>query len=339
MDDTPDPPGDLPGGISAETIVNLPFALALADPNEADCPLVYVNEAFAEMTGYEMEDCLGRNCRFLQGKRTAPEDRAALRRAIDAGEPTTIDIHNYRQDGTLFLNRLMLSPLRRDDGEVAYYVGISSDITDNPDVNREARELRERLRELQHRVKNHLSMIISMLRVEARRRSHDEVIKLLTRRVEALSLLYDAFSRHGDGAELDVPVGAYLSRVVSSLHMLDGRPGVRIATEMDEVDLEMDDAARLGLFLSEVVTNALQHGLAGRDTGELRVRFQRKDGRARLVVTDDGVGMPDGAWPGETSVGSRIVRDLVARLDGDLSVRSGPDGTEVTLTFRRALPD
>jgi PAS domain S-box-containing protein len=341
MDDTPqgamEPPTDLPEGVSTGSIINFPFAMVLADPRRPDCPIVYVNELFTEITGYTVEQSVGRNCRFLQGPGTRAEDRAAIRAAIDAGESLTIDIANYRADGTPFDNRLMLTPLTGDDGELRYFLGVQTDTSDNDTLTAEARELRERLRELQHRVKNHLAMILVMLRVESRDRPPEQVVELLTRRVEALAMLYELFSDAGDGSGGTLPLGAYLTRVAQGLQMLDGRPRLMLNTQMDEMHAGMDMAGRLGLFLSEVVTNAYRHGLKDREEGTIDVELTVEGATAELAIEDDGLGLGDAVWPGTTSVGSRIIADLVERLDGELTVTSGPalgrDGTRVALRF------
>ncbi|MEM7489693.1 MAG: PAS domain-containing protein [Pseudomonadota bacterium] len=333
----PRPPDDLPDSVSTQSLINFPFAMVLADPHEDDCPIVYVNELFTEMTGYTAEQAIGHNCRFLQGKDTRPEDRAAIRAAIEAGEDLTIDILNYRADGTPFPNRLMLTPLHDDDGELTYFLGVQSDTSGNDTLTAEARELRERLRELQHRVKNHLAMILAMIRVEARGKPPEEVIRLLTRRVQSLALLYDLFSAEGDGTGTTVPAGAYLSRVAHAMQDIDGRPGIVLNSNMSELRVDMDVAARLGLFLSEVITNALQHGLRDRDEGNIHIDLSAEDGRGTLTIADDGLGMGTAIWPGTRSVGSRIIGDLIRRLQGALSVESGPDlgapGTRITLRF------
>jgi two-component system, NtrC family, sensor kinase len=103
--------------------------IAIADARQPDFPLIYCNPAFEKMTGYRREEVLGRNCRFLQGQDT---DRAAveqIRAALRAGRECQVTLKNYRKDGTPFWNDLILSPVQDEWGELAYYVGIQTDIT------------------------------------------------------------------------------------------------------------------------------------------------------------------------------------------------------------------
>ncbi|WP_436908273.1 PAS domain S-box protein [Halosimplex marinum] len=117
-------------------IESAPVGVSVADATEPDNPLVAVNERFEELTGYEESECLGRNCRFLQGEDTDEAAVAKLRAAIDAEEEATVELRNYREDGTEFWNRVRLAPVEDGDGEVTHYVGFQEDVTDR--VEREA---------------------------------------------------------------------------------------------------------------------------------------------------------------------------------------------------------
>ncbi|MFB6087451.1 MAG: PAS domain-containing protein, partial [Haloarculaceae archaeon] len=81
-----------------------PLGITIADADRSDNPLIYVNEEFQRLTGYDAEECLGRNCRFLQGEGTSEDRVATIREAIEAAEPVTVELRNYRQDGTEFWN-------------------------------------------------------------------------------------------------------------------------------------------------------------------------------------------------------------------------------------------
>lgn len=121
-----------------------PVGITIADPDLPDNPLIYVNENFERMTGYAREEIIGRNCRFLQGPASDPDAVAEMREAIDAGERVSVDLKNYREDGTTFWNRVDIAPIR-EDGEVAYFVGFQMDITARREaelaVERERRNL------------------------------------------------------------------------------------------------------------------------------------------------------------------------------------------------------
>ena len=79
--------------------------------NAPDCHLVYANQAFLDLTGYDAEDCIGRNCRFLQGPETDPTSITMIREALIARLPIEICLCNYRKDGTRFHNLLTMTEI------------------------------------------------------------------------------------------------------------------------------------------------------------------------------------------------------------------------------------
>lgn len=104
-------------------------ALTLSDMRAPDAPLVYVNRGFEKMTGYDRSEVIGQNCRFLQGPDTNREAVKQMSAAIANGVPLLTDVLNYRKNGTSFWNRLSLTPVTNQDGQVTHYIGIQSDIT------------------------------------------------------------------------------------------------------------------------------------------------------------------------------------------------------------------
>ena len=107
-----------------------PIGVTIADATVDDEPLIYVNDAFIELTGYTREEAVGRNCRFLQGDGTRSEPVAEIRAAIQEGRPTTVELRNYRKDGSLFWNRVTVSPIRDGTGTVTHFLGFQEDVSD-----------------------------------------------------------------------------------------------------------------------------------------------------------------------------------------------------------------
>ncbi len=104
--------------------------IVIADARLPDMPLIYVNPAFEQITGYSAAEVLGYNCRFLQGNKTSQPSVAQLRAAIKAGEHCTVTLLNYRKDGTPFWNELTISPIYDDNDNLSHFVGIQADISD-----------------------------------------------------------------------------------------------------------------------------------------------------------------------------------------------------------------
>src|SRR3989454_261782 len=115
--------------------------ILITDPHQPDNPIIYVNPAFERITGYRMDEVLGRNCRFLQGSDTDPATVAVMRQAIAEQRDCQVIIRNYRKDGAPFWNELTISPVHDGRGQVTHFVGVLADIT----ARKDAEEAIERL--------------------------------------------------------------------------------------------------------------------------------------------------------------------------------------------------
>ena len=105
------------------------MAMCVTDPHEPDNPIVAINRAFTELTGYEEEEILGRNCRFLQGADSDPDEVARIRAAVERRELGYFELLNYRKDGTPFWNALQVGPIFSEDGRLLFYFGSQWDVT------------------------------------------------------------------------------------------------------------------------------------------------------------------------------------------------------------------
>ncbi|MFP4252661.1 MAG: EAL domain-containing protein [Guyparkeria sp.] len=101
----------------------------IADARQPDQPIVYVNSAFTEITGYRADEVLGRNCRFLQGEETDPGAIDQIRHGLAAREPVRVLLRNYRKDGSLFWNELHIAPVEDESGEITHFVGLQNDVS------------------------------------------------------------------------------------------------------------------------------------------------------------------------------------------------------------------
>ena len=137
-------PGLIPQVLSKilDSCVN---GVSLADPDQEDMPLVYVNKAFEEMTGYTLEEAVGRNCRFLQGNEREQEGVRQLQKAIRNKEPIEVTLRNYRKNGELFYNQLKMTPLFDSKGNLLYFLGVQYDITQLIAAEEEIKRLNQSL--------------------------------------------------------------------------------------------------------------------------------------------------------------------------------------------------
>ncbi len=312
---------------------DVPFALVVTNPAIEDNPIVFVNSAFTQLTGYTFEQAVGRNCRFLQGPGTDPEDVATLRDAVMAGREVSLEILNYKADGAPFLNHVQITPLRDAHGAITSFVGIQRAVGAQAEATPSVELLETALSEVHHRVKNHLSMVVGLIRMQSRVANANslENYATLARRIETLQLLYQEMTGTSGAWDKDpeVALGEYVARIASTVAYLDGRKAIRLDVEVEDIVAPIDTAAQLGLLASELVTNAYQHAFKSGRAGLVSVRLGRSpSGTIQLEVRDDGDGMPaDLRWPDKGNLGGKIVRSLLTGLEAELAVTGGPDGT------------
>lgn len=222
-------------------------------------------------------------------------------------------------------------PVFRDGARVGGIV-LTRDVTK---LRQQAQELITKdatIREIHHRVKNNLQTVASLLRVQARRARSEEAKQVLgqaMRRVAAIAVVHDTLS---SGLDQIVDFDKVFDRVlglaaeVASLHNTTVHPH----REGQFGELPSEYATPLALALTEIVTNAVEHGLAGRE-GEVYIHADRTDERLSVEVIDTGTGLPGGTVG--DGLGTQIVRTLV---EGELggSITWGPDaggGTRVAI--------
>lgn len=139
-----------------------PIAGVVTNPNLPDNPIVAVNDAFCELTGYSRQAAIGRNCRFLSGPDTDPASRKVLARAVGEGRPALTEILNYRRNGDMFRNVVMIAPHFDDHGQLAFFVGSQMDMSEEaslPTLRRQrAREAVARLTPRQREVLRRMAL-------------------------------------------------------------------------------------------------------------------------------------------------------------------------------------
>ena len=114
-----------------------PIGVTITDPTREDNPIVQVNPTFEAITGYDQDEASGRNCRFLQGPESDSAAVAELRRAVEEREPATVELRNYRKDGSPFWNRVSIAPVTDEFGDLRTFVGFQEDVTERMEHQRE----------------------------------------------------------------------------------------------------------------------------------------------------------------------------------------------------------
>lgn len=329
--------------------------MVITDPALPDNPIIFCNEAFQKLTGYEREEIVGRNCRFLQGPATDPDGVQQIRNAVRAGTSVDVDLLNYRKDGSTFWNALYLSPVQNHAGVIQFYFASQMDVTERVEaqqtIARQKAEIEQEvstrtaalkdaleaktllLHEVDHRVKNNLTMIGSLLRLQARTIDDPKVstkLEAMLERVDALATVHRRLYQSDDVTKFDV--GAFAVNLVSDVVGASGRDDIAIHTDVDVIDVPSNNAAALGLVLNEVVTNAIKHAFKDGRSGRLIVRAKHANENAEIVVADDGPGLPDDGIASD-GLGRTLIKKLSRQVGATTEWRRAAPGTEVVITF------
>ncbi|RZM27994.1 MAG: PAS domain-containing protein, partial [Sphingomonas sp.] len=122
------------GGVFYAAIEMTRMPMVLTDPRQDDNPIVFANNAFLDLTGYDQDQVLGRNCRFLQGSQTDRAVVAQLRTAIAERRAISVELLNYRRDGSPFWNGVFLGPVYDDAGELLFFFASQLDVSRRKDA-------------------------------------------------------------------------------------------------------------------------------------------------------------------------------------------------------------
>ena len=210
-----------------------------------------------------------------------------------------------------------------DDGTPCFRLVALVDVTaHNEQIDREALEnlIRDKdtlLRELQHRVKNNLQMITALIRLETRNQAAPDAksFERLAGRVDALAILYQALSPDTQKDEIDL--GVYLSQIASAVMTSHAVEGIRLDMKVDTYPVSINVAMPTGLVVNELLTNSLKHAFAGRDGGKITLHSVVDGDGCRVVVADDGIGLPPGeTWPKRGKLGALIAQSLERERQG-----------------------
>ena len=330
-----------------QAIDEAPVGITIADPNQEDNPLIYVNDAFVEMTGYQREEVLGENCRFLQGENTDPDRVASIREAIDAQEPITTELRNYRADGTEFWNHLEIAPVRDESGAVVNWIGFQRDVTERKNRQRQLavldRVLRHNLRNSMNVIRGRAEIIHSETSGEAAASAgeivdmSDDLVELAEKEHQITKLLRDKPTYE------TIDVCDRLRDVASSVSA--DHPNVTIAVDCPD-DLTVQTTAQFEQAINELVTNAAVHNDSS--SPEVTVTGTQVDETVRVEIADNGPRIPETErallvdeaeqtpLDHGSGLGLWLVKLIIARADGTITIEeNSPVGNVVRIELTR----
>lgn len=360
------------GGMFVEAVRLTRMPMLVTDARLPGNLIIFANRAFINLSGYAEEELLGQDPHFMNGAETDPASIRQYQAAVEAGQDVTLEILQYRKDGTPFRAALFASPLDDGQGTVTNHFLSYLDITRRYEAEEALRrltsELEERvakrtqeleasnkrleaandrlsrlvaeramlLSEVNHRAKNSLAVAASLLAIQGRRQPDRAVRALFEEaqdRLNAMARVHDLLSKSESDQRVDL--ATYVTDLCEALRPItedDGRIGFDVSAE-DGILVEADRAFALGIILTELVTNAVKYAFPPPRSGTIFAQARRGEpGRLEVSIKDDGIGM---ASFREGSLGYGLVRSLVQQINGTIAVQSDP-GLAVTISFPAA---
>ena len=243
----------------------------------------------------------------------------------------------YRDDqisGAFFVQAF---PIGRDRMVAAFY-----DITDRKKAEEGIRaslaEKETLLKEIHHRVKNNLQIITSLLSLQSRYFTNVELVRQFNEaqnRIRSMALVHEKLYQSKDFGRIDFRsyIIQLTQEILSSYAAASGR--IRLTMDIDETEISIDQAVPCGLIINELVTNAIKHAFPPGFTGapEIIVSFHTRGAAAKLVIRDNGIGIPEGTIPGKTeTLGLSLVPMLAQQLNGEATLDRA-EGSGFTIRF------
>lgn len=304
--------------------------ISIADARQDDEPLIYVNDGFVEMTGYDRDEVIGRNCRFLQGPETSEEKVDKIRKAIDDGEPITVELRNYTKGGDPFWNQLSITPVFDNNDVLTHYVGIQKDVTRRKEQEKQIRQneklaaIGEMAAGLMHEINNPNAFIKGNLdymdkawdQLDEFIHDHDpgeqitelteefpETLKAMRRgsnRIKDIIEKVKQFSRRGDTTTELESVNP-LPLIEQSLAMAEETidPEVDLSYNLSDELRSNGDAFTIkadpGEF-EQIIINMVENAsdaLAEQPDGRIEVLVDGDEERFRIKISDNGPGIPE----------------------------------------------
>ena len=304
--------------------------------------ILYVNPSYKRIWGLTCQSLYDQPLSWLDA--VHPEDSERVKSALEKQAFTRKfeeEFRIVRPDGSIRWIWDRGFPILDKSGQVYRIVGIAEDITERAQAEEKTKaSLREKevlLKEVHHRVKNNLQVISSLINLQARYTTDEQILQMfeeIQNRIQSMALIHEKLHQSEDMVRIDF--SEYIQSLTAYLYQTYGAQSadITLKSNADDIFLDIDIAVPCGLILNELVSNSLKHAFTEELRGEIRIDFHSDtDNQLTLTVSDNGVGFPqDLDFRNTESLGLRLIVMLTEQLDGTLELDSS-DGTKFEITF------
>jgi PAS domain S-box-containing protein len=303
--------------------------MILMDARQPGFPVVLANKSFLRLTGRLGSRLVGRPFQAVLGS-----NLPMVEQALANGEGLEIDVAQERRGGEPVWCRLVISPPPDGAGDPAYFTASYFDLSERRRAESDLQAALDRkstlLREGEHRIKNNLQVISSLVLLKARRLPDPNVRRVLfnlTERISALTTVQRLLSSPGDISRLDLL--PFVTELAADALGLFPRGQVQLDLRVDDIAVPGAKAVPLALLLNEIIGNAAKHAFPEGRKGRLLVQVSRQGPDLSLQVADDGIGV-DPAQLGH-GFGKILIDTLARQLRGTVAWSDADPGTRVDI--------
>ena len=306
------------------------MAMVFTDAKESGNPIIFANDAFLSLSGYDRDEVLGQSFNFLMARGADPKALARVEAAFEGSHDHGSEIRYRRKDGSEFWAALYISPVRDESGDIVQHFASFVDLTEHKQEQAQSSMM---IDELNHRVKNTLSTVQSIVWQALRKASDPEVIReSIESRLFALSRSHDLLTRENwEGAGLlDL-----LNEVMEPFRDADGR-AERIVIAGKNIRIPPKATLALGIALHELATNAVKYGAFSNEAGSIRIAWTIEPAPEgnRLILHWQEKDGPPVTPPSRKGFGSRVIeRGLAHELEGTVHLDYRAEGVLCTINF------
>jgi PAS domain S-box-containing protein len=304
------------------------MAMVFTDATEPDNPIIFANDSFLSLTGYNREEVLGKSFNFLMAHAADAEALARIKAEFEGSSNSGTEILYRRKDGSEFWSAVFISPVRDAGGDIIQYFASFADLTQHKDDEVRSRML---IDELNHRVKNTLSTVQSIVWQTLRTTTDPKAIRQsIESRLFALSRSHDLLTREKweSAGLLDIAHDALEPFGVS------GGRADRIVIMGENIRFPPKAALALGIAFNELATNAVKYGALSNATGSILIEWTIETALAgkRLLLSWKEKDGPPVKPPAHKGFGSRVIeRGLAHELEGTTHLDYRPEGLVCTM--------
>lgn len=343
-------------------IRNASHGVVIAKAEEQGNPLIFVNEGFARITGYHESELIGRPCNMLQGPETDPKSTAEITQGLASHSPVNVQILNYRKNGERFWNNLVIDPVFNKNAEVTHYLGLIHDITKDVAAREELKAAKQAAEEatlaksqflasMSHEIRTPMNGVLGMLSLLERseltqiqqrhaylaKSSAQSLLELINdildfSKIEADKLVFET---------IPFDLKEMMTELRDTLSVSAHQKGIELNLDLGGIQVPRvkGDPGRFRQIVNNLVNNAIKFT----NKGSIDLVFSQAQTELGWCITgqirDTGIGIPadklealfdefsqadasDTRKYGGTGLGLSIVRNLVGRMEGQVSVTS-----------------